>query len=71
MNCVMSLYGVQIPKQNYEIYDKKVWYKQCHKGKTVEIYAGDQGLQNKPNDYITQESYLSGKITDMSQYTVL
>ena len=41
MNCFMSLYGVQIPKQNYEMYDKKGWYKQCPKGKTVEIYAGE------------------------------
>ena len=57
----MGLYGVQIPKQNYEIYDKKVEYKQSHKGITVEIYSGDQVLQNKPNDYMTQESYLSGK----------
>ena len=57
----MGLYGVQIPKQNYEIYDKKVEYKQSHKGITVEIYSGDQDLQNKPNDYMTQESYLSGK----------
>ena len=45
MNCFMSLYGVQIPKQNYEMYDKKFWYKQCHKGKTVEIFASDEGYR--------------------------